>query len=269
MDYEKAYKDALGVIRELHEAVSTDKDYLSKNSYLTEKFEQAFPELKEPEDEKVRKSLIEFVNGMYKGSCTEEARKERDEYIAYLEKQGRQKPTEDEDREYACQLPEHYTRRELMIYNLGIFNGKKMVEDAINKTEQKPNDWSEEDEKMINTLIIALPQWANGNIAMLPSQAEEYVERLKSLKDRVQPQPQQEWSEEDLYKIENALFGTYAVDVATRLLNKIKSLRPQPKWKPSEEQMKALYDAAFEANWESMNIDLLESLYNDLKKLTE
>ena len=43
---------------------------------------------------------------------------------------------------------------------------------------------SEEDRKMIDHLIEALPTWAKGRIAMLPSQADEYVKRLKSLLSR-------------------------------------------------------------------------------------
>ena len=40
--------------------------------------------------------------------------------------------SEDKDREYACQTkPENYTRREIMIYNLGIFESKKMAEEAV------------------------------------------------------------------------------------------------------------------------------------------
>lgn len=54
--------------------------------------------------------------------------------------------------------------------------------------------WSEEDEKMIDHLIEALPQWANGQIAMLPSIAEEYVKRLKALK----PHPHWKPSDEHL-----------------------------------------------------------------------
>lgn len=79
---------------------------------------------------------------------------------------------------------------------------------------------------MIDHLIEALPMWANGQIAMLPSQAEEYVKRLKSL-------------------------------------------RLQPHWKPSEEQMEALGTAR---EWGKLSISQQEFLYTleaDLKKLME
>ena len=48
----------------------------------------------------------------------------------------------------------------------------------------KLKEWSKEDETMINHIIEALPKWANGLITILPSQAEEYVKRLKSLRSQ-------------------------------------------------------------------------------------
>ena len=46
--------------------------------------------------------------------------------------------SKDKDREYTCQTkPENYTRREIMIYNLGIFEGKKMAEDNKIRKELK------------------------------------------------------------------------------------------------------------------------------------
>lgn len=91
MDYEKAYKDALGVIRELHQAVSTSKDYLSKNSYLTEKFEQAFPELKESEDDKIRKGLIALIKECLMPPTLFRFGLNKEDTVAWLEKQGERK----------------------------------------------------------------------------------------------------------------------------------------------------------------------------------
>lgn len=49
----------------------------------------------------------------------------------------------------------------------------------------------------------------------------------------------------------------------------LKSLRPQPHWKPSEEQMEMLEDAIayYGDSWLSRKQKILESLYEDLKKL--
>ena len=93
---------------------------------------------------------------------------------------------------------------------------------------------------------------------------------LKSLKDRVQLQSKKEWSDENLKFInelcnllaaiakDNYIGGYYVPD----LINKIQSLKPQNKWKPSEEQMQALkhyVDTTMDGE--------IELLYNDLEKL--
>ena len=93
--------------------------------------------------------------------------------------------------------------------------------------EQKPVEWSEEDERALNHVIVALSMYANGEIPyILPSQLLEDVERLKSL-------------------------------------------RPQPHWKPSDEQMSALLNAEGLARgqYEKTLASILANLYNDLKKL--
>jgi len=63
-------------------------DGYSRREISKEELEDIFPELKESEDEKVRKALIKFVQGIYMGCCTEGAGKERDMFLAWLEKQG-------------------------------------------------------------------------------------------------------------------------------------------------------------------------------------
>lgn len=73
-------------------------------------------------------------------------------------------------------------------------------------------------------------------------------------------------SEEDLNRLQHALFGTYAVDVATKLFCKLKH---QQHWSPTQQQMDALKNAAKHfggcdpEDWDAT----LESLYNDLKNL--
>ena len=91
-------------------------------------------------------------------------------------------------------------------------------EDYYELVEQKPAEWSEEDERLLSKL-------------------ELYVDM--ECFDR-------ECNGEDLR-------------------NWLKSLRPRPHWKPSEEQMNALYDILHPAD--PVNLDTVESLYNDLKKL--
>ena len=99
------------------------------------------------------------------------------------------------------------------------------------------------------------------------------------------------WSEEDEamlaetsdllcegYKQSGSKF--YWDDIRNWVIHKLKSIRPQKQWKPSDEQMKALKDALndaiFQYNFKGSMIkeevtrkhaETIESLYNDLKKL--
>lgn len=72
-----------------------------------------------------------------------------------------------------------------------------------------------------------------------------------------------EWSEED------EAFLRVAIAICNRYSHKdiadwLKSLRPQPHWKPSEEQMDALKETA---EWKKYSNPQLFSLYEDLQKL--
>ena len=87
-DYKKRLEEAL---ERAKKKIRGDKDHVLYEDDIID----IFPELAESEDERVRKALIEHIKGIYKGSCTEEAIKERDEFIAYLEKI----PTDEEMKE--------------------------------------------------------------------------------------------------------------------------------------------------------------------------
>lgn len=76
MNYEQKYK-------QLHKFISDLYPYMSE--YCKEKVEGFFPELKESENERTRKELIDFVKSRLAGfpQCKK--------YIAWLDKQGEQK----------------------------------------------------------------------------------------------------------------------------------------------------------------------------------
>ena len=97
MDYEKKYKEALAAIQELYNSMK----YMSSTDALhtTTTLEKAFPELKESEDERIKKVVTLIIKGIranvfeYKGISKEDV-------ITWLEKQGEQNPTwskEDEE----------------------------------------------------------------------------------------------------------------------------------------------------------------------------
>lgn len=153
--------------------------------------------------------------------------------------------------------------------------------------EQKPA-WSEEDETTKNNISHIIRQY--DKISKKENQPCYYVGDcllwMQNIKDRVQPQIKQEWSEEDaktLNRISAILVDASEVknwwkkyrlierEEMVRLTDFLKSLRPQPTWKPSEGQMVALKCAITTADekWVCMNTKDLESLYEDLKKLKD
>ena len=98
------------------------------------------------------------------------------------------------------------------------------IRDWIEKQkEQKPAEWSEEDERKRNGLIKGLEDRMGFGWASDPFSREEYITWLKSL-------------------------------------------RPQPHWKPSEEQMKAL-GASIVFHKDDPFVERLRELYNQLQKL--
>ena len=69
----------------------------------------------------------------------------------------------------------------------------------LKKIEQNPA-WSEEDESYLNTTIAYLR-----DAKEFKKMAENCIDWLKSIKDRVLPQPKQEWSEEDEKNFKKAI----------------------------------------------------------------
>ena len=93
MDYEQKYKEALERAREY---VDVDVDN-TLPVYAKGTMEYLFPELAEPEDEKIRRSLINFLKSPFVNeNITDE---KVTPWITWLEKQGGSKETHDENDE--------------------------------------------------------------------------------------------------------------------------------------------------------------------------
>lgn len=82
MDYEKKYKEALEWMQSL---------YSGLHGATKEDAEHYFPELKESEDERIRKGLIKAVSRIFEGYKLFDTDVTREEAIAWLEKQGEKK----------------------------------------------------------------------------------------------------------------------------------------------------------------------------------
>jgi len=189
--------------------------------YSQKLFEYLFP-LEESEDEKIRKELIGFLRNIPNSNYTCE------EMDLWLEKQGSEENegnlggissnsawSEEDIRNiqdidsilfYDKDLPEETCIR-LRNWLKSLKPHTDMVEALRTEYEKGRADtlsemkssWSEEDEKTLNE-IFSVAARASLRKSTLFGKSYDYIKWqnwLKSLRDRVQPQPKQEWSEED------------------------------------------------------------------------
>ena len=207
-------EEALKAAREIHGWLMTE--------WEKEALETLIPELKESEDERIIKTLQEYVKSRNwnLGGPTQ------DEVLAWLEKQ-KEKTVEideiirkarSEGRQEVIDNPEYYQliKPEEMqkpgdnetevqkAYREGMNAGRKEVFDHPEyyglqlrrmydyETGERNPEWSEKDEKTINELCdIIVSNAKNGYLG--GCYAPDLIEKLKSLHH----QPKQEWSEED------------------------------------------------------------------------
>lgn len=117
------------------------------------------------------------------------------------------------------------------------FTKQDLIDWVEKRQEQKPAEWSKEDEDM----LVSVLHFLNTNRI---NERGKVITWVNSLPKRFNLQPKQEWSEEDekdMAHIIRILDDCYAYgkhDLSKtdheNLVNKLKSLRPS--WKPSEEQ---------------------------------
>jgi len=224
----KAYDEALEKAHQLC-TYPTTKPFISD-------LQDLFPELKESEDEKIMKEIKAFIRS--RGSQITQSK--TDAWIAWLEKQGEQKPVA------------KYKVGDTVYYDsfgrLVSFVIANIVEDGTDNPMYEDKDgnsvfqndiveqntaWSEDDEKKTNYLIGLLQNSTMHNPALRTTN-EELENWLKELKDRIQT---------------------------------------QPTWKPTDEQVEALetylYNPQYISSSEDKRLNLVESLYEQLKKLME
>ncbi len=131
--------------------------------------------------------------------------------------------------------------------------------------EQKSAEWSSVDELKLQTIEAVITQ-QKGSAAFGGFLQEELIDFLESLRS----QPKAEWSEEDEKFFELLHAALYQMKVRIgkdeydRAVDRLKSLRPRPHWKPSDEQMIELRAAISGCSFDTKT---LSSLEKDLKKL--
>jgi len=354
MDYKEKYEEKLSKAITLHNLASE-----TSHDDIRMVLEELFDELKESEDERVRKSIIDLVEKQMPKSenkkwmiawLEKQGKNEKIDEASYrtgikrvldnpksygLEKQGEKIDViENFDTEFEKQVSHliastinkeyeytsdfvkwtanvllNYAKHELEkkdehkcdckyagchVNNVKRWCHKKQSEilyekcnikcsEYLKQGEQKPA-WSEEDEKIIKGIIDDI----QGRLEDYPIEqlAEIYFKEiswLKSLKERVRPQPKQRWSEEDekIYQSimddtvqENQLNGEqtdWLRDIKYRCFP-----QPQNTWKPSDEQIKALlkleemHVLEHEKNQENAHLYMvIKSLKEQLLKLKE
>ena len=147
----KAYDEALERAKEYWETDNDNTlDIKAKGT-----MEYLFPELKESEDERMKKTIIHALRGDVILN-----KKQATRAIAWLEKQGEQRPSQEIEPFEAEHGKYYYCIKDFFC------GGRKHA--------------------------------SKGDVVQA---LNEYINWLKSLKERVQPQPKQEWSEEDEVKI--------------------------------------------------------------------
>ena len=91
MDYEQKYKEALERAKEW--MAGKYGHYVSDTPQEIAEF--IFPELKESEDDRIRKELTDYIKSKFENSCSPTPSKNiLGNWIAWLEKQGEQKPVD-------------------------------------------------------------------------------------------------------------------------------------------------------------------------------
>lgn len=281
-NHEQKYKEALEAARKFKESCPDLWDTESNP------FKDVFPELKESEDEKIRKGLIHFLET----SKTVFAHlSEIDEYISWLEKQGEQKTeikyvypkfrigdviepikpnghyppvrvlsVEEKTKSYYCESDDrnHYSSIPIR------------CENEYKLVEQQPA-WSEEDEDALDIAIRIIQNGGDDCAGILDS--NKALRWLKSLKDRVLLQQKLEWSKKDIELWQGAIFyvnyyQTHYADTkeASECMDWLRSLSLNH-WKPSKEQMKALKFYLCGYPLTNEEFIQLKSLYSDLEKL--
>lgn len=191
MNYEKAYKAVLQTAKQWIKDGCTDKERIC--------LECVFPELRENEDERVRKEIIDFIQWAEERGMTRHdyhQAKRPSEWTAYLEKQKEQKHP---DGCFTCgEYKKGYEEGRRNGFTAGYNKAIKEVE----QKEQKSAEWSKNDTVFLNEIT----DFFENKTVRLQHDIDMYAHWLKSLPERFNFQPKEEWSEEDEHRITDAIY---------------------------------------------------------------
>ena len=266
MDYKKKYEEALEIAKKIHSGNGID----APSDWTT--LEIIFPELRETEDERIRKELIFFLKEEIPQCSIKEHADKLNEFVSYLEKQ---KPVEciKFDNEFVDQVShliasvlngEHeynegfvkYVAQSLLGYakkeqNNVTINGEPIPTE--NQSVDISMEWSEEDELHRKSIISTIEMCMKDNERASAVLGYYYsdIAWLKSLRP-----VKQKWSEEDedmlnscissieeskenrYYYQENDGGTFYDMEIAwLKSLRKRISLQPKQEWTDEDEEI--------------------------------
>ena len=285
MDYEKAYKEALERARVCREKGFSDGESL----------EDIFPELKESEDERIRKELLEEIEFIIphddetdsEGLILPSYHARIDRYKSYLEKQKEQKPLmcdgeiEDRKRDIVAAIRKYYPA-----------DYAEYLTSFLKGLSPEDNSDDEYGQEMLGIAYKLMYEHIPENL-----RTQEFWDSLKFMREYtgkaaiIHPYEQQpakqlggtftsydmaktftegqnyviahpekfglckpaEWSGDDEKMLRTIISdGVRGVGLDNSQVDWLKSLRPQPHWKPSEEQMDIL-DKVYHYLWADRN----------------
>ena len=275
-----AYDEAIKVAGELFNSPRTCFDI----DQLTE----IFPELKESEDERIRGAILIYLDWLDgRKDCQPKGYYTIRDMIAYLEKQKDYELTED-DKKFIPQeliflcndLISH--RKPLSVDEKGARKIKAFLKSLHRQPHKTKEEWEKQKEQHAKwssedwAMLCDIAGYITGTGSSSGISNQERADFLYELPKRFNLQQKPvEWSEEDEDMRDTIIrdlkhLGGDIVNVNPAYkpeIDWLKSLRPQPHWKPSEKQMKALGNCVLGRMPDADARIALEILYDELKKL--
>lgn len=223
------YEKALKAIKKLFE--KGEKERLTITAYRGE-FEEIFPELKESEDEKIRKAIVKFFEIQDDNIAYSFVSKK--DIIAWLEKQ---KPAESVNGEdygidglWHAQRILEKTLGEVEGYQSddGILEHKAAIGAVKSLYEQKPIEWNTKEKELWSFIVAGLDSYyrlRKNDGKAIPAELEEAIGFIHSLHPQDLKEKLAEWSEEDEKILKDILldvrYNGYNNDMQANSLKKI------------------------------------------------
>jgi len=218
----------------------------------------AHSDIKESEDEKIRKSLAAYF-AKFKPDDMWDADFSFGDIVSWFEKQSGQKPCMIQWKGDNLKEVINLTGKDKSLDKwFTSFEAYEKYVHNHNNIFKLFNEDGSHYEVPVGAWIVKTPDGCNvaskAFLKQKPAWGKEGEKEVAVLEAYIRSK---DWSERHIDR---------ALGIVDELVNKVKSLRPQSTWKPSEEQMQALCKYIDTGN---TNATVLESLYNDLNKLRE